>query len=104
MSIRKERLTVTVDPDLIAAGNDAVSEGRAESLSAWVNSALAEKLTRERRLTALAEAVATYEARFGAISLQELDEQRRADRHAAVVVRGNKTRPVKRRSRRGTTR
>jgi hypothetical protein len=104
MSARKERLTVTVDPDLVAAGNDAVSEGRAESLSAWVNAALAEKLTRERRLAALAEAVATYEARFGAISLQELDEQRRADRQAAVVVRGNKTRSAKRRSRRAGTR
>jgi Arc/MetJ-type ribon-helix-helix transcriptional regulator len=104
MSARKERLTVTVDPDLIAAGNDAVSEGRAESLSAWVNAALSEKLARERRLAALAEAVATYEARFGAISLQELDKQRRADRRAAVIVRGNKTRAAKRRSRRGGAR
>ena len=104
MSARKERLTVTVDPDLIAAGNDAVSEGRAESLSAWVNAALSEKLARERRLEALAEAVATYEGRFGAISLQELDEQKRADRRSAVVVRGNNTRPAKRRSRRGGTR
>jgi Arc/MetJ-type ribon-helix-helix transcriptional regulator len=100
MSVRKERLTVTVDPDLIAAGNDAVSEGRAESLSAWVNAALAEKLARERRLAALAEAVAAYEARFGAISIQELDEQRRADREGAIVVRGNKTRPTKRKARR----
>jgi len=104
MSTRKERLTVTVDPDLVAAGNDAVSEGRAESLSAWVNSALAEKRARERRLAALADAVATYEARFGAISTQELDEQRRADREAAVVVRGNKTRSAKRKSRRGGAR
>jgi Arc/MetJ-type ribon-helix-helix transcriptional regulator len=100
MSTRKERLTVTVDPELIAAGNDAVSEGRAESLSAWVNAALAEKLSRERRLAALADAVAAYEARFGAISMQELDEQRRADRRGAVVVRGNKTSPAKRGSRR----
>jgi hypothetical protein len=104
MSARKERLTVTVDPDLIAAGNDAVSEGRAESLSAWVNTALAEKLARERRLAALADAVAAYEARFGAISMQELDEQRRADRSAAIVVRGNKARPPKRTSRRAATR
>jgi Arc/MetJ-type ribon-helix-helix transcriptional regulator len=103
MSARKERLTVTVDPDLIAAGNDAVSEGRAESLSAWVNAALAEKLARERRLAALAEAVAAYEARFGSISLRELDEQKRADRQAAVVVRGNKARPAKRRPGRGDT-
>ena len=100
MSDKKERLTVTVDPHLIAAGNDAVSEGRADSLSAWVNAALAEKIVRERRLAALAEAVAAYEARFGAISMQELDDQRRADRASALVVRGKKPGGAKRRSRR----
>ncbi len=101
MSTRKERLTVTVDPDLVAAGNDAVSEGRADSLSAWVNSALAEKIAKESRLAALAEAVAAYEARFGAISMQELDDQKRADRAAAVIVRGKKPGSPKRRSRHG---
>jgi len=103
MSTRKERLTVTVDPHLIEAGNDAVAEGRAESLSAWVNTALAEKILKERRLAALAEAVAAYEARFGAISLRELDEQKRADREIAIVVRGKKAGTPKRRSRRGAT-
>ena len=57
MSARKERLTVTVDPALIEAGNDAVAEGRAESLSAWVNAALAARVATERRLAALADAV-----------------------------------------------
>ena len=38
---RKERLTVTVDASLVVAGNQAVAAGRAESLSAWVNLALA---------------------------------------------------------------
>lgn len=88
MSARKERLTVTVSPDFIAAGNDAVAEGRAESLSAWVNAALAEKVAKEARLAALAEAVAQYEKRFGAISGQELADQARADRESATVVRG----------------
>lgn len=88
MSARKERLTVTVDPALIEAGTDAVAEGRAVSLSAWVNAALAEKVTKERRLAALAEAVAAYEKEFGAISSQELADQTRADREAAIVVRG----------------
>ena len=101
MSTRKERLTVTVDPDLVAAGNDAVAEGRAESLSAWVNAALTERIAKERRLAALADAVAAYEARFGAISIQELDEQRRTDRADAVIVRGQKPRSRKRRSPRG---
>jgi hypothetical protein len=102
MSTRKERLTVTVDPAFMEAGNDAVSEGRAESLSAWVNAALAEKVAKERRLAALAEAVASYEKKHGAISVQELAEQARADRESAIVVRG-KTRSAQRKARRGKT-
>lgn len=88
MSSRKERLTVTVDPALIAAGNDAVAEGRAESLSAWVNAALAERVAHERALAALADAIAAYEEEFGEISVRELADQARADRESAVVVRG----------------
>ncbi|HZF29032.1 MAG TPA: hypothetical protein VE907_07945 [Gammaproteobacteria bacterium] len=81
-------MTVTVDPALIEAGNDAVAEGRAESLSAWVNAALAARVATERRLAALADAVAAYERQFGALSAQELADQSRADRSAAFVVRG----------------
>jgi nucleotide-binding universal stress UspA family protein len=103
MSSRKERLTVTVNPDFIEAGNDAVAEGRAESLSAWVNKALAETVAKERHIAALAKAVAEYEVRFGVISTQELDEQARADREAAVVVRGKKAQRSKGKARRGTT-
>jgi hypothetical protein len=103
MSTRKERLTVTVDPAFIDAGNDAVAEGRAESLSAWVNAALAERVARERRLVVLAQAVAEYEQRFGVISAQELADQTRADRESAVVVRGKASRTSKRKAgRRGT--
>ena len=100
MSTRKERLTVTVDPAFMEAGNDAVSEGRADSLSAWVNAALAEKVAKERRLVALAEAVAAYEKKHGAISVQELAEQARADRESAIVVRG-RPRAARRKARRG---
>jgi hypothetical protein len=100
MSTRKERLTVTVDPEFIEAGNHAVAEGRAESLSAWVNAALAERVARERRLVALARAVAEYEQRFGAISAQELADQARADRESAVVLRGNRAGRFKAKARR----
>jgi hypothetical protein len=103
MSTRKERLTVTVDPDFIAAGNDAVEEGRAESLSAWVNAALAERVAKERRLAALVEAVAAYEERFGPITAQELADQARADRQSATVVRGKSAKAPKSTARRGKT-
>jgi hypothetical protein len=96
MSTKKERLTVTVDPEFIEAGNDAVAEGRAESLSGWVNAALAGQVARERRLVALAQAVAAYEERFGVIDAQELADQARADREAAIVLRGKPARRTKR--------
>jgi hypothetical protein len=88
MTRRKERLTVTVDPALLIAAQKAVTSGRAESVSAWVGSALAERAEKERRLSALAEAIATYEEEFGVISEKEMNAQDRADRASAVVVRG----------------
>ena len=87
MSTRgKARVTVTVDPDLVSAGNDAVAAGRAPSLSAWVNLAIAERAAKERRLRALADAVAAYEAVHGVIGAEEIEAQRRADERVARVV------------------
>lgn len=88
MTSRKERLTVTIDPELLEAGQASVSEGRAASLSAWVNRALAERVAKEKRLSALAGAIAAYETEFGEISELEIAEQARADRASARVVRG----------------
>jgi len=87
---RKERLTVTVDAELVQAGKRAVKAGLAESLSSWANAALAEREANERRLRAMAEAVAAYEAEFGSISTAEMLAQQRADEKAAVVIRGRR--------------
>lgn len=89
MSERKERLTVTVDPALLRAAQEAVASGRADSVSAWVSRALSDRVEKERRLSAMAEAIAAYEAEFGVISDEEMAEQRRADRTSAVVIRGS---------------
>jgi hypothetical protein len=78
----KKRPTVTVHGDLIAGGHEAVKAGRAKSLSGWI-----ERETKERRLRAMAEAVAAHEAEFGTISAQELAAQDRADARGAIVVR-----------------
>ncbi|OFW29762.1 MAG: hypothetical protein A3H97_19590 [Acidobacteria bacterium RIFCSPLOWO2_02_FULL_65_29] len=43
---------------------------------------------KDRRLRALADAVAAYEKEFGPITAEELAVQERADRAAAHVVRG----------------
>lgn len=91
MRQRKIRLTVTVDSPLIRAGQRAVKAGYADSLSAWVNLALGERAAREERFAALAEAVAAYEKEFGAITAEEIVTQRRADRAAAVIVRGRRS-------------
>lgn len=104
MTPRKHRLTVTVDPELVAAGTRAVEAGAAASLSAWVSMALAEKIDRDRRLALLRAAVADYEQAFGEISAEEIAAQRRADRESAVVVRGPKRGRVARtKGRRATT-
>lgn len=88
---RKQRLTVTVDPELVAAGNRAVDAGSADSLSGWVNAALAEQARRDQRLEALGAAIADYEAEFGEITAEEMAMQRRRDRQEADVVRGRRT-------------
>jgi hypothetical protein len=97
MKKRKDRLTVTVDASLVRAANAAVAAGRASSLSGWVNLALEERAAKERRLQAMAEAVAAYEAEFGVISQAELVAQERSDRKSAVVVRGGRPPPRQRR-------
>ena len=94
----KERLTVTVDPHLVRAAGDAVAEGRVDSLSAWVNLALAERAAKDQRLRALGGAVAAYESQFGAITAAEIAAQDHTDRAAARVVRGPE-RPAARRRR-----
>lgn len=88
MTQRKQRLTVTIDPNLIEAGNHAVAAGQADSLSGWVNQALAARVVRDRKLHSLSDAIADYETEFGEITAVEMAAQQRGDREAALVVRG----------------
>ena len=83
----KERFTISVDAELAAAAASAVSEGRAESVSAWIGEAMREKAAKDRRLIALAESVGAYEAEHGSISDEEIAAQARADRDAAATAR-----------------
>jgi hypothetical protein len=93
-------MTVTVDRVLVEAANEAVASGRASSLSTWVNAALAERVAKERHLRAMAEAVARYEAEFGAISAAELVAQQRDDRRTSIAVREARKKPARGRRRR----
>lgn len=61
--IGKQRLSATVDADLLAAAERAAASGTAKTISAWVNDALRLKLEHDLRLEALAAFVAEAEAR-----------------------------------------
>lgn len=90
MTTRKSRLTVTVDAELVDAANAAVERGESDSVSAYVNDALAAQSARRRRLAAMERALKDYEAEFGEITEEEMAEQRRWDRAHAIVVRRGK--------------
>lgn len=87
--INKQRLSASVDADLIEAAENAVAGGRYESVSAWVNEALRQKLDHERRLEALSTFIADYEAAHGKITDDDMRLAARRARERAVSVRGN---------------
>jgi Arc/MetJ-type ribon-helix-helix transcriptional regulator len=90
MTSGKERVTVTLDRTLVRAGSEAVASGKAESFSGWINAALAERVAKERRLHALAQALRAYEKNHGEITEAEMMAQQRADRERAIVIRGRR--------------
>ncbi|HET9081767.1 MAG TPA: hypothetical protein VFO01_14820 [Trebonia sp.] len=87
MSI-KQRLSASVDAELLVAAQQAVTEGRAESISAWVNDALRLKTENDRRLQALDDFIAAYEAEHGEITADDIRGAARRARERAVIVRG----------------
>ncbi|HUB38279.1 MAG TPA: hypothetical protein VMA72_05455 [Streptosporangiaceae bacterium] len=84
----KRRLSASVDAELVAVAQKAVTGGHAESLSAWVNDALRLKADHDQRLQALDEFLAAYEAEHGAITEEEMRDAGRRARERAIVVRG----------------
>ncbi|MDQ3608964.1 MAG: hypothetical protein M3459_08700 [Actinomycetota bacterium] len=83
----KQRLSASVDHDLIEAGQAAVQAGQAESLSAWVNEALRRQADHERRLRALDHFIEIYEAEHGEFTDEEIAETTRRMRARAITVR-----------------
>lgn len=97
----KQRLSASVDAELIAAAQHAVAQGRVESVSAWVSDALRLKAEHDRRMRALDDFITAYEAEHGEITEQEMNEAARQARARAVVVRGRPRRSGRRSSGRG---
>ncbi len=87
----KSRLSVTVDEDLIQAGQAAVAAGEAESISAWVNDALRQKADHERKLRGLDEFIKAYEAEYGEITDEEMEAAYRSMKARAIVIRGGQS-------------
>ena len=83
----KQRLSASVDAELMQAGHEAVAEGRAENMSAWVNDALRLKADHDRRMRALDEFLAAYEAEHGEITGEEIRAAARRARARSSVVR-----------------
>ncbi len=86
----KVRTTVSLDRALVDAAQDAVERGESPSVSAWVSEAIAERVGHLKRLRAMADALADYEAEHGVITQEEMDAVRRADAERAIVVRGGR--------------
>ncbi|WP_249018902.1 hypothetical protein [Conexibacter sp. S30A1] len=83
----KERLAVTVDAELVRFGNQVVADGRAESLSAWVNTALRAALKRDEKLRAMDAVIAEYEAEHGEITEADMIAAERELQARAIHVR-----------------
>ena len=83
----RSRLSATVDSELLEAAREAVAEGRAPSLSAWVNDALQRQLEHDRRMRALDEFLEGFEREHGTITDREIQEASRRLRGRAVTVR-----------------
>jgi hypothetical protein len=84
----KQRLSASVDAELVAAGQEVVSAGRAESLSAWVNGALQAQVERDRKLAAMDAFLRDFEAGHGEITDTEIAAATRDARARAAVIRG----------------
>jgi hypothetical protein len=83
----KQRLSASVDAELIEAAERAVKRGRSASVSAWVTEALQLKLEEERRLESLAAFVSAFEKEHGEITEEEIRLATRRARSKAIVVR-----------------
>src|ERR1035438_9026510 len=81
----KQRMSASVDAELVAVAQEAVAAGQAESVSAWVNDALRLKADHDQRLRALDEFLAGYEAEHGEISEEEMRDAARSARGRAFL-------------------
>lgn len=90
--MKRRRLSASVSADLIRAAERAVAEGRAESVSAWVDDAMRRQVDHEEGLRALQEFISAWERKHGEISEAEMDAAERAARRRAIIIRDGSVR------------
>jgi hypothetical protein len=101
MSATKQRLSASVDAELLTAAESAAKRGEVANVSAWVNDAMRLKVEHDRGLAELAAVIADFEAEHGEITKEEMDKAARAARSRAVSVRGTRAAETRARWRRG---
>lgn len=83
----RERLSATVEREVMEAARLAVSEGRASSVSSWVNAAMHREAAHDQRLRSLAAFVEEFEAQHGELTAIEVREAVHRARGQATAVR-----------------
>ena len=83
----KRRLSVSIDAHLADAAEAAVKRGEAPTLSAYVSAGLELQLAQDKRLRALAAALADFEAKHGKITEEEVEQSIRDMQSRAIHVR-----------------
>jgi hypothetical protein len=90
MKATKQRLSASVDAELLAAAESAAKRGEAANVSAWVNDAMRLKVEHDQGLAELAGLIADFESEHGEITQGEIEKAVRAARSRAVSVRGTR--------------
>jgi hypothetical protein len=88
MKATKQRLSASVDADLLRQAEAAARRGEVANVSAWVNDAMRLKVEQERGLARLAAVIAEFEAEHGEITEADVERATRFARSRAVSVRG----------------
>ncbi len=88
MKATKQRLSASVDAELLGAAESAAKRGEVANVSAWVNDAMRLKVEHDRGLAELAGVIAVFEAEHGEITPGEIERAVRAARSRSVSVRG----------------
>lgn len=90
MKATKQRLSASVDPELLEAAERAAKRGEVANVSTWVNDAMRLKVEHDRGLAQLAGVIASFETEYGEITNEAIDKAVRAARSRAISVRGTR--------------